>query len=109
MICMFILRRYTRRLNRKWFNGEARNPTCDPCLQAVVFGRDPWLSQYWPGGIIVFVVLCPGTPKGFLKRLRSLFLWPCSLAVPVLAGWVCVYGGSMSRNSRRLNRQWFWF
>ena len=37
------------------------------------------------------------------------FLWPCSLAVPVLAGWVYAFCGSMSRNSRRLNRQWFWF
>ena len=27
------------------------------------------------------------------------FFWLCSLAVPVLAGWVYVYGGSMSRNS----------
>ena len=36
-------------------------------------------------------------------------LWPCSLAVPVLAWWVCAFCGSMSRNSRRLNRQWFWF
>ena len=37
------------------------------------------------------------------------FLWPCSLAVPVLAQWVYAFCGSMSRNSRRLNRQWFWF
>ena len=36
-------------------------------------------------------------------------LWPCSLAEPVLAGWVCGICGSMSRNSRRLNWQWFWF
>ena len=34
-------------------------------------------------------------------------LWPCSLAVPVLAGWVYAFCGSLSRNSRRLNRQWF--
>ena len=33
-----------------------------------------------------------------------LFLWPCSLAVPVLAGLVYAFSGSMSRNSRRLNR-----
>ena len=30
MICMFILKRCTRRLNRKWFYGEARNRICDP-------------------------------------------------------------------------------
>ena len=29
-----------------------------------VCGRVPWLNQYWPGGFIVFVVLCPGTPEG---------------------------------------------
>ena len=27
-------------------------------------GRVPWLYQYWPGGFMSFVVLCPGTPKG---------------------------------------------
>ena len=27
-------------------------------------GRVPWLYQYWPGGFILFVVLCPGTPEG---------------------------------------------
>ena len=36
-----------------------------------------------------------------------LFLWQCSLAVPVLAGWIFAFCGSMSRNSGRLNRQWF--
>ena len=30
----------------------------------VVCGRVPWLYQYWPGGFILFVVLCPGTPEG---------------------------------------------
>ena len=30
----------------------------------IVCGRVPWLNQYWPGGFIVFVVLCPGTPEG---------------------------------------------
>ena len=29
-----------------------------------VCGRVPWLYQYWPGGFMVFVVLCPGTPEG---------------------------------------------
>ena len=27
-------------------------------------GRVPWLYQYWPGGFMLFVVLCPGTPEG---------------------------------------------
>ena len=79
---------------------------------------------------MLLLVLCPGTPGGStgngsgfkasrgkwlevssdrLGELGIMCLWPCSLAVPVLAGWVCVYGGSMSRNSRGLNRQWFWF
>ena len=27
-------------------------------------GCVPWLYQYWPGGFMVFVILCPGTPEG---------------------------------------------
>ena len=27
-------------------------------------GRVPWLYQYWLGGFIFFVVLCPGTLEG---------------------------------------------
>ena len=49
------------------------------------------------------------TPRRLLHSPSNIFLWPCSLAVPVLAGWVYAFCGSMSRNSRRLNRQWFWF
>ena len=30
----------------------------------IVCGRVPWLYQYWPGGFMIFVVLCPGTHKG---------------------------------------------
>ena len=30
----------------------------------IVCGRVPWLYQYWPGGFMLFVVLCPGTPEG---------------------------------------------
>ena len=30
----------------------------------VVCGRVPLLYQYWPGGFMLFVVLCPGTPEG---------------------------------------------
>ena len=26
--------------------------------------RVPWMYQYWPGGFMLFVVLCPLTPKG---------------------------------------------
>ena len=29
-----------------------------------VRGRVPWLYQYWPGGFMLFVVLCAGTPEG---------------------------------------------
>ena len=42
-------------------------------------------------------------------RTRNYFLWPCSLAVPVLAWWVYAFCGSLPRNSWRLNQQWFWF
>ena len=31
-------------------------------LGIIVCGRVPWLYQYWPGGFMLFVVLCPGTP-----------------------------------------------
>ena len=37
------------------------------------------------------------------------YLWRCSLAVPELAWWVYGFRGSMSRKTRRLNRQCFWF
>ena len=43
----------------------------------VVCGRVPWLYQYWPGGFMLFVVLCLGTPEGStgsgycFKRLRG--------------------------------------
>ena len=33
-------------------------------LGIIVFGCVPWLYQYWPGGFMLFVVLCPGTPRG---------------------------------------------
>ena len=33
-------------------------------LGIIVCGRVPWLYQYWPGGFMLFVVLCPGTPEG---------------------------------------------
>ena len=33
-------------------------------LGIIVCGRVPWLYQYWPGGFMLFVVLCPGTPGG---------------------------------------------
>ena len=39
--------------------------TLVPTGRLVLFcGRVPWLYQYWPGGFMVFVVLCPGTPEG---------------------------------------------
>ena len=33
-------------------------------LGIIVCGPVPWLYQYWPGGFMLFVVLCPGTPGG---------------------------------------------
>ena len=62
--------------------GEAGNRTCDP-----------WFTRHR---------LIPYTTVATLYCL-----WPCSLAVSVLAGWVYAFCGSLSRNSRRLNRQWF--
>ena len=65
--------------------GEAGNRTCDP-----------WFTRH---RFIPYTTAVIGL----------YFLWPCSMAVPVLAGWVYASCGSMSRNSKRLNRQWFWF
>ena len=33
-------------------------------LGIIVCGLVPWLYQYWLGGFMLFVVLCPGTPGG---------------------------------------------
>ena len=33
-------------------------------LGIIVCGRVPWLYQYSPGGFMLFVGLCPGTPGG---------------------------------------------
>ena len=39
----------------------------------VIFcGRVPWLYQYWPGGFMLFVVLCPGTPEGVIFSILFL-------------------------------------
>ena len=69
--------------------GEARNQTCDP-----------WSTRHR---------FIPYTTAASHIGTYNSFLWPCSLAVPVLAGWVYAFCGSMSRNSRRPNRQWFWY
>ena len=39
---------------------------CMPCIIAhsKEVSRVPWLYQYAPGGFMLFVVLCPGTPEG---------------------------------------------
>ena len=33
-------------------------------LGIIVCGCVPWLYQYWPGGFMLLLVLCPGTPGG---------------------------------------------
>ena len=33
-------------------------------LGIIVCGRVPWLYQYWLGGFMLLLVLCPGTPRG---------------------------------------------
>ena len=55
--------------------GEARNRTCDP-----------WFTRHR------FIP--------YTTAASFLFLWPRSLAVPVLAWWVYVFCGSMSRHQR---------
>ena len=69
----------TRRLNQRWFWRsweynlqplvyKARPLSATPprllFLIRYFCGRVPWLYQYWPGGFMLFVVLCPGTPEG---------------------------------------------
>ena len=44
----------------------------------IVYGRVPWLYQYWPGGFMLFVVLCPEAQSAVvlvLKRLRRRGKW----------------------------------
>ena len=43
------------------FSVHLKGPNFSPII---VCGSVPWLYQYWPGGFMVFVVLCPGTPEG---------------------------------------------
>ena len=45
---------------RLWYIECAQNTH----LYAVVCGRVPWLYQYWRGGFMFLVVLCPETPDG---------------------------------------------
>ena len=52
--------------------GDIQSGTNNSCIDnvislgsiIVVCGRVPWLYQYWPGGFMLFLVLCPGTPEG---------------------------------------------
>ena len=37
-------------------------------LGIIVCGRVPWLYQYWPGGFMLLLVLCPGTPGGSTRN-----------------------------------------
>ena len=62
----------------------------------------------------IFILLTCCIPFAFRVLLiyspfEYLFVAKFQVAVPVLAGWVYSFCGSMSRNSRRLNRHWFWF
>ena len=45
-------------------NPKGLTKSCSGELGIIVCGRVPWLYQYWPGGSMLFVVLCPGTPGG---------------------------------------------
>ena len=55
MTCVCILGWEPQRLLTESGSGELGIIVCD---------RVPWLYQYWPGGFLLFVVLCPGTPGG---------------------------------------------
>ena len=71
LVVVLVLNRLRRR-----GNGFKSHPTdwekpgiepATPGLQDIGLyfcGRVPWLYQYWPGGFMLFVVLCPGTPEG---------------------------------------------
>ena len=60
-------------------------------------------------------ILGRGTPKAkWFWRTRNYCLWPCSLAVPVLAGWVYAFCGSLEAKQavalvlKRLRRRGKW-
>ena len=48
----------------QWLDTLISCVLCFQLGQIIVCGRVPWLYQYWPGGFMLFVVLCPGTPEG---------------------------------------------
>ena len=92
--------RNSRRLNQKWFLREARNRILTFC------GVSMGSNQYWAERIYdVSVYFMTRTPEGSTKSVffcgagnltcdpwftTFCCLWPCSLAVPVLAGWAYV-------------------
>ena len=133
---------------RRW--GQGLKSHQSGCL--FFCGRVPWLYQYWPSGFMLFVVLCPGPPKGSTcsgfkasqktgNGLKSHSIdWEKQGIEPATCGlqdkglsptprWLltdCMFAAmflgctstgrvglcflcSFSRNSLRLNRQWFWF
>ena len=67
------------------------------CEHVIFCGRVPWLYQCWPGGFMLFVVLCPGTPEGSTgsgsgfkasqktrQRLKVSSSWTQSMPNPIL-------------------------
>ena len=42
--------------------GKEYRPISNPAKYCM--WRVPWLYLYWPCGLMLFVVLCPGTPEG---------------------------------------------
>ena len=73
----------TRRLTESgfmWFYGEAENRTCDP-----------WFTRH-----SAYPLHHGGFSNIGLSPIPWHCLWPCSLAVPVLAGWVFAFCGSIS-------------
>ena len=59
------------------------------------FMEKPRFEPATPGlqGIALIHYTTGASPRALYKFM---FLWPCSLAVPVLAGWVFAFCGSMS-------------
>ena len=93
-----------------------------------VCGRVPWLYQYCPGGLMLFVVLCPGTAEGstgsgsgfkasqktgnglsLILQTEFIFCGRVPWLYQYWPGGFFAFCGSLSRNSQRLNWQCFWF
>ena len=53
-----------KRLGRRGHGLKSHPSDWEKQAEMCFCGRVLWLYQYWPGGFMLFVVLCPGTPEG---------------------------------------------